>query len=62
MATTKFVSVRIRQDQYEVFQQVAELNYSSVNKLIQQAADNFITDEAPVWINAAKQVRKQLKR
>lgn len=62
MATTKFVSVRIRVDQNETLKQFADMNYSAVNKLVQQATDNFINDEIPVLTQAIEQARKKMKR
>ena len=62
MSTDKYVSVRIRKDQFEALKAFAGLNYSHVNSHVQQAVDNFIQDEVPVWMEAAKKVRKQLKR
>jgi hypothetical protein len=59
---SRFVSVRIRVDQYEKFQQVAQAIHGSVNGLVQYAADNYLNDEAPIIIQAVEDARKSLKK
>jgi hypothetical protein len=62
LATENYVSVRIKKSQFDALAAFAEINYSSVNKLVQQAADNFLEDEIPVLTEAISKARKQLKR
>jgi hypothetical protein len=59
LATDKFVSVRIRADQNEALKKFAEINYSTVNKLVQQGCDNLINDELPVLAQAIEEARKK---
>jgi hypothetical protein len=62
LATDKYVSVRIKKSQFDTLAAFAEINYSTVNKLVQQGVDNLINDEIPVLTQAISKARKQLKR
>ena len=62
MATDNYVSVRIRKSQLDRLAAFAELNYSTVNKLVQQGCDNFINDEIPVLTEAIGEARKKITK
>jgi hypothetical protein len=59
LATENYVSVRIKKAQFDVLAAFAEINYSTVNKLVQQGVDNLIKDEIPVLTYAIEEARKK---
>jgi hypothetical protein len=59
LATDKYVSVRIKKAQFDALASFAEINYSTVNKLVQQSVDNLIKDEIPVLTYAIEEARKK---
>jgi hypothetical protein len=59
LATDKYVSVRIKKVQFDALAAFAEINYSTVNKLVQQATDNLIKDEIPVLTYAIEEARRK---
>lgn len=59
LATDKFVSVRIKRSQFDALAAFAEINYSTVNKLVQQGADIIINDEIPVLTQAIEEARRK---
>jgi hypothetical protein len=59
LATDKYVSVRIKKVQFDALAAFAEINYSTVNKLVQQGVDIIINDEIPVLIQAIEDARRK---
>lgn len=62
LATDKFVSVRIKRIQFDALAAFAEINCSTVNKLVQQGVDNLINDEIPVLTYAREEARKKITK
>lgn len=59
--STSFRSVKIASSQYERLKSLSDLTGHSIGFHLNESLKNYMTDVAPVWEQAAKDVRKNRK-